>query len=206
MYTGLITDIARVRAIVPGGVTRIEVAFDHPIQGIDLGASIALSGPCFTATELGPDWLAVDASNETVARTTIAGWQVGTRVNFERSLRIGDELGGHLVSGHVDGIAEVADIRPDGDSHRFRFRLPRALGIFVAEKGSITVDGVSLTVNEVADDGDRTVFGVNIIPHTFAHTTFPDRKPGDPVNIEIDMVARYLRRWQDAVDAQAANS
>jgi riboflavin synthase len=157
---------------------------------IAIGASIACSGCCLTATDVGPGWFAADASAETLACTTLGSWQPGARVNLERSLRIGDELGGHIVSGHVDGVGEVLSATPENASTRWRFRVPAALSRFIAAKGSVAVDGVSLTVNEV--DGDT--FGVNIIPHTEAITRFGLLAPGDAVNIEIDMLARYVAR------------
>jgi riboflavin synthase len=145
-------------------------------------------------TETGPDWFAVDVSAETLSKTTLGAWTVGTAVNLERALKVGDELGGHIVSGHVDGVAEVAALRPDGASIRYTIRPPAALARFVAPKGSVALDGVSLTVNEVAADG----FGVNIIPHTRAHTTFSVLKAGDRLNMEIDVLARYVARLLEA--------
>jgi riboflavin synthase len=158
-----------------------------------VGASIACSGCCLTAVQLGGDWFAVDASAETLSKTVLGRARAGSRVNLERSLRMGDELGGHLVAGHVDGVAEVVSAAPENASVRYRFRLPAGLSRFVAVKGSIAIDGISLTVNEV--DGD--VFGVNIIPHTAAVTTFGTLQPGSLVNIEIDMLARYVARLKD---------
>jgi riboflavin synthase len=157
---------------------------------IAVGASIGCSGCCLTAVEIGPDWFAADASAETLGKTTMGRWHVGTRINLERSLRLGDELGGHLVSGHVDGIGEAVSSVSEHGSTRWTFRVPPALARFIAVKGSIAVDGVSLTVNEVTDD----TFGVNIIPHTAAVTGFGLLRPGDAVNIEIDMLARYVAR------------
>ncbi|MEZ5670037.1 MAG: riboflavin synthase [Alphaproteobacteria bacterium] len=195
MYTGIITDIGRVRKIVPGGVTRFEVETAYDTARIALGASIALSGPCFTVVDKGTGWFAVEASRETLDLTTAAAWAVGTRLNLERSLTVGAEMGGHYVTGHVDGTAVVVGREADGDSQRFRFRVAPALGRFIAAKGSVALDGVSLTVNEVEDRRDgTTVFGVNIIPHTLAHTTFADRAEGDRVNVEVDMLARYAAR------------
>jgi riboflavin synthase len=158
-----------------------------------LGASIACSGVCLTVVHLAADAFSVDCSTETVARTTLGGWKPGARINLERSLRIGDELGGHLVAGHVDGVAEVVSATPENASVRWRFRLPEALARFVAPKGSVAIDGVSLTVNEV----DGEVFGVNIIPHTASITTFGTLQPGDRVNIEVDMMARYVARLRE---------
>ncbi len=190
MFTGIITDIGDVRSIVERGDTRIEIHTAYDTHEIELGASIACSGPCLTVVEKGDGWFAIEASAETLSRTTVGAWEVGTKINLERALRVGDELGGHIVSGHVDGMARVAEVRDEGDSTRFVFEAPDGLMPFIAEKGSISLDGVSLTVNEV--DGNR--FGVNIISHTKSHTTFGDRKVGDPVNMEIDMLARYVSR------------
>jgi riboflavin synthase len=194
MFTGIVTALGTVRAIAPlGGSSDMRLAITSPwpdTASIAIGASIGCSGCCLTAVELGPDWFAVDASAETLGRTTLGRWQVGTRVNLERSLRLGDELGGHLVSGHVDGIGHALSSAPEHGSTRWTFRVPPALSRFIAVKGSIAVDGVSLTVNEVTDD----TFGVNIIPHTAAVTGFGSLKPGDAVNIEIDMLARYVAR------------
>jgi len=190
MFTGIITDVGRVRAIVPRGDTRIEIETAYDTATIEIGASIACSGPCLTVVEKGAGWFAVEASAETLSRTTLAGWKTGARVNLERALRVGEELGGHIVSGHVDAVAHVLDTRPEGDSVRFDFEAPEAFKSFVAAKGSIALDGVSLTVNEV--DGNR--FGVNVISHTRACTTFGERAKGDAVNMEIDMLARYVGR------------
>lgn len=204
MYTGIITDVGRVRSIVPGGVTRIEVETAFDTDRIALGASIALSGPCFTVVEKGPGWFAVEASNETIQRTTLGDWVAGSRLNLEQSLKVGDEMGGHYVTGHVDGLATVTAKAQDGASWRFRFSVPAALAGFVAPKGSIALDGVSLTVNEVIDAVDGGAeFGVNIIPHTYTHTTFAERAIGDRVNVEIDMMARYIARL-GAVDGKRA--
>jgi riboflavin synthase len=159
-------------------------------EAIPIGASIACSGCCLTAVAVGADWFAVDASAETLSRTTLGRWRVGGRINLERSLRLGDELGGHLVSGHVDGLGEAVAAAAENASTRWRFRVPDVLARFIATKGSVAVDGVSLTVNEV----DGATFGVNIIPHTAAVTTFGALAPGDAVNIEIDTLARYVAR------------
>lgn len=190
MFTGIITDVGRIRAIEPRGDTRIEIETAYDMGTVDIGASIACSGPCLTVVEKGAGWFAVEASAETLSRTTLGGWTVGTRVNLERALRVGDELGGHIVSGHVDAVARVLDTRPEGDSVRFEFEVPEAFKRFVAAKGSIALDGVSLTVNEVSDNR----FGVNVISHTRSHTTFGERGKGDTVNLEIDMLARYVGR------------
>lgn len=190
MFTGIVSDFARVRAIARGGDTRIEITTSYDLDSVDIGASIACSGPCLTVVEKGADWFAVEASAETLARTTLGGWEVGTAVNLERAMRVGDELGGHIVSGHVDAVAVIVGLEPEGDSVRFRFEIPDAFAIYVAPKGSIAIDGVSLTVNEV--EGNR--FGVNIISHTRAVTTFGSRQIGDSVNVEIDTIARYVAR------------
>lgn len=197
MFTGIITDLGRVRNIVPGGVTRIVLETGYDTAAIAMGASIACNGACLSVVDKGPGWFAVDASAETLARTTLGTWAPGTPVNLERPLKLGDELGGHLVSGHVDGLAEIAARRPDGDSLRFEIRVPASLRHFIAPKGSVTLDGVSLTVNEV--EGER--FGVNIIPVTQRETSFGGLEPGDRVNLEIDMLARYLARLMDRTSA-----
>jgi len=190
MFTGIITDVGRVATIEKRGDTRFTIETRFDMEGVALGASIANNGVCLTVVEKGPGFFRVDASAETLSKTTLAGWQVGTSVNLERSLRLGDELGGHLVYGHVDGVVEVLSVHPEGDSHRWTFRAPEALARYVAPKGSVALDGVSLTVNEV----DGAVFGVNIIPHTSQHTTFGTLKPGDRMNFEVDMLARYVAR------------
>jgi riboflavin synthase len=194
MFTGIVTALGTVRTITPlGGSADMRLALTAPwpdTAAIPLGASIACSGCCLTAVEVGTDWFAADASAETLSRTTLGRWRPGTPVNLERSLRLGDELGGHLVSGHVDGVGEVMSATPEHGSTRFVFRGPAELARFIAVKGSIAVDGVSLTINEVADD----TFGVNVIPHTASVTSFGTLRPGDAVNLEIDMLARYVAR------------
>ena len=194
MFTGIITDIGRVRAIRDTNRDRrfeIETAYD--LATIEIGASISHSGCCLTVVEKGADWFAVEVSGETLSATTLSDWSVGRGVNLERATRAGDELGGHIVSGHVDGVGEVLSVTPEGGSHRLRIRAPRPLHRYIASKGSIGVEGVSLTVNAVEDD----VFGVNIIPHTWDVTTLGGLEPGSRVNLEIDMLARYLARWQE---------
>ena len=200
MFTGIVTDIGRVVAIDRQGDTRLTLSTGYDVGTIDLGASIACNGVCLTVTAKAPGRFSVDASAETLSKTTIGTWQVGTRVNLERSLRLGDELGGHLVFGHVDAVARVVGLEPDGDSQRWRFAVPAGLERFIAQKGSVAVNGVSLTVNTV----DGTEFGVNIIPHTQAETTFGTGRAGeggltvgDLVNLEIDMLARYVARLND---------
>ena len=190
MFTGIITDIGTVRKIEKPGDTRVEIETAYDTQAIELGASIACSGPCLTVVAKGEGWFAIEASAETLDRTSLGGWKVGTRINLERAMCVGDELGGHIVSGHVDGMARILDTRPEGNSVRFDFEAPQDLKAFIAEKGSVALDGVSLTVNAVED----ARFGVNIISHTQAHTTFGERVAGDLVNLEIDMLARYVGR------------
>ena len=194
MFTGIITALGTVREIRPlGGGADMRLVIAAPWPGaasIPIGASIGCSGCCLTAVEVGADWFAADASAETLSKTTLGRWRLGTRVNLERSLRLGDELGGHLVSGHVDAVGEAVLATPENASTRWVFRVPPALARFIAVKGSVAVDGVSLTVNEVTDD----TFGVNIIPHTATVTGFGTLAPGDAVNLEIDMLARYVAR------------
>jgi riboflavin synthase len=190
MFTGIVTDLGRVRAVLPGRDTRFDIETRYDTGTIAVGASIACSGVCLTAIELGKDWFRVQASAETLARSTLGSWRVGTPVNLERSLKLGDELGGHLVAGHVDGVGRLVSMREEGDSVRLVFEAPQALAPGIATKGSVAVDGVSLTVNEVT--GAR--FGVNIIPHTRAVTTLGSLKVGDPVNLELDLIARYVAR------------
>jgi len=190
MFTGIITDVGELRAIRPGGDTTYIIATKLDLSDLTLGASVACSGVCLTVIERGDDWFAVQASAETLARSTLGGWRAGTRINLERALKAGDELGGHLVSGHVDGVGEIVERRPEGDSQRFSVRVPETLAVAIASKGSVALDGVSLTVNEA----QANQFGVNIIPHTLAQTTFGAAKLGDRVNVEIDMLARYVAR------------
>jgi riboflavin synthase len=194
MFTGIVTDVGRVRAVRDTNRDRryeIETGFD--LATIDIGASISHAGCCLTVVEKGADWFAVEVSGESLGLTTLDGLKPGARVNLERAAKVGDEMGGHIVSGHVDGLGEVLSVEPEGGSHRVRIKSPRPLHRLIAPKGSITVEGVSLTVNEVEDD----VFGVNIIPHTWDVTTLGDLKPGAKVNLEIDMLARYLARWRE---------
>jgi riboflavin synthase len=190
MFTGIVTDLGRVRAVVPGAITRFEIATGYDTGGIAHGASIACSGCCLSVIDKGPGWFAVEASAETLGVTTLGSWRPGSPVNLERALRAGDELGGHLVSGHVDGVATVEARRSDGASLRFRLAAPAHLARFIAPKGSVALDGVSLTVNEV----EGRQFGVNIIPITQQLTGFGQLQPDDRVNLEIDLVARYLAR------------
>lgn len=194
MFTGIVTDMGRVSAVERRGDTRFVLETAYDLDSVAMGASICCAGVCLTVVEKGEGRFAVDVSAETLSRSTLGRWQEGTRVNLERSLRMGDELGGHVVSGHVDAVGNVADRRAEGDSVRFDFAAPAALAPYIAEKGSITVDGVSLTVNAVSDTPDGCVFGVNIIPHTQQATTLGGLAKGDPVNLEIDTLARYVAR------------
>ncbi len=195
MFTGIVTHIGRVAAIERSGDTRFTIASDMDMAVVPLGASIANNGVCLTVVARDPGTFAVQASDETLSCTTLGGWREGTLVNLERSLRLGDELGGHLVFGHVDGVAAVVSVSPANESLRFEFEAPKALARFIAVKGSIALDGVSLTVNEVA--GNR--FSINIIPHTQQCTTFGTMKPGQTVNLEVDMLARYVARLSEAL-------
>jgi riboflavin synthase len=194
MFTGIVTDVGRVRSVRETNRDRrfeIETAFD--LSTLDIGASVSHAGCCLTIVEKGDGWFAVEVSGETLDKTTLDNWVEGRRINLERAARVGDELGGHIVSGHVDGVGEVVSVESEGGSHRVRIRVPRPLHRFIAPKGSITVEGVSLTVNEVEDD----VFGVNLIPHTWDVTTLGELKAASRVNLEIDMLARYLARWRE---------
>lgn len=190
MFTGIVTDLGQVRAVKRGGDTRIEVTTGYDTAAIALGASICCSGACLTVIGKGPGWFVVQASAETLAHTTLGAWREGTPVNLERALKAGDELGGHLVAGHVDGVGTVRRRASEGESLRLVFQAPDDLARFIAPKGSLTIDGVSLTVNEV----DGPSFGVNVIPHTQQATTLGGLTPGDRVNLEIDLIARYVAR------------
>ena len=190
MFTGIVTDIGEIRQLDHRGDLRARIGTRYDTRGIDIGASIACSGVCLTVVQLGPDWFEVEISAETLDKTNIGGWSEGDRINLERALKVGDELGGHIVSGHVDGISTIVEMRPEGDSVRYTFEAPKELARFIAPKGSVALDGTSLTVNEV--DGAR--FGVNIIPHTQEVTTWGQSKVGDKVNLEIDTLARYVAR------------
>jgi riboflavin synthase len=193
MFTGIITDIGRIERLEHRGDLRARIATAYDTETIDIGASVACDGVCLTAVALGQGWFDVDISAESVSVTTIQFWQEGQRINLERALKVGDELGGHIVSGHVDGMAEIVGMRPEGDSTRFTFRAPETLAKFIAPKGSVALNGTSLTVNEVAGCD----FGVNIIPHTQQVTTWGAARVGDRVNLEIDTLARYVARLQD---------
>jgi len=193
MFTGIVTDVGKILSVTPGGSKgdrRFVVQTKHDLAPIPMGASIAHSGCCLTVIEKGPDWFAVEASGETLDKTHLGGWKEGTRLNLELSLKLGDELGGHLVYGHVDGMGKIVSMTPEGGSVRFVFEAPPELARFIASKGSVAIDGISLTVNEV--EGNR--FGVNIISHTQAVTTLGQAKVGQSVNLEVDMLARYVAR------------
>ena len=190
MFTGIITDVGRVLKIADRGGRRMTIETRLPLPDIPLGSSIATSGICFSAIDKGDDWFTVEASGATLEVTTAGAWMVGDTVNLERSLRICDELGGHIVFGHVDAVGEILALEPAGESHRLEVRVPRSLAPLIAVKGSIAVDGISLTVNQVGVDR----CAVNVIPHTWRVTNLREREPGDRVNVEVDMLARYVAR------------
>jgi riboflavin synthase len=199
MFTGIITDIGTVRSAEQRGDLRLTIGCAYDLATVDLGASIACSGTCLTVVDKGPDWFAVDVSAETISRTAAGLWREGATLNLERALRLGDELGGHLVTGHVDGVGSVVGTCPEGASLKIGIAVPADLGPTIAAKGSITIDGVSLTVNEVRDADDGTThFAVNIIPHTAQHSTLGAVEAGRQLNLEIDILARYLKRMTDA--------
>jgi riboflavin synthase len=202
MFSGIITDVGRVlrlrRASAAEGGLALTIATAYDTAGIALGASIACSGPCLTVVAVEPGAFSVEASGETLACSTLSDWVEGTQVNLERALRLGDELGGHLVSGHVDGVAQLVSRRPEGESVRFVIEAPAALMPYIAAKGSVALDGVSLTVNEIADNR----FGVNLIPYTLEHTSLGDARPGQRMNLEIDPIARYVARLLSQEDRQ----
>lgn len=195
MFTGIITDVGTVRSAEQRGDRRLVIGCGYDMETIDLGASIACSGACLTVVDKGDDWFAVDLSQETVGRTAADLWREGARLNLERALRLGDELGGHIVTGHIDAVGQVVDLRPEGASQRVGIGVPRAIGPMIADKGSIAVAGVSLTVNDVHDAEDgATHFAVNIIPHTGRETTLGDLVAGQHLNVEVDVLARYIQR------------
>jgi len=194
MFTGIVTDIGIIAALDQQGDLRARITTGYDTAGIDMGASIASDGVCLTVIDLGPDWYDVQISAETVNMTNLGKWAVGRRVNLERALKVGDELGGHIVSGHVDGVAEVVSIKDEGDSTRVQLRAPDDLARFIASKGSVALNGTSLTVNQV----EGNVFGINFIPHTKDFTTWGDVALGDMVNLEIDTLARYVARLAEA--------
>ncbi|WP_333713641.1 riboflavin synthase [Yoonia sp.] len=196
MFTGIVTDIGKVLELEKRGDLRARIGTGYDVGGIDIGASIACDGVCLTVVALGTapqNWFDVEISAESVGLTNIGDWQVGSRINLERALKVGDELGGHIVSGHVDGVAEVIAMKDEGDSTRVSFRAPDALAKFIAPKGSVALNGTSLTVNEV----DGATFGINFIPHTKVATTWGDVAVGDRINLEIDTMARYVARLRD---------
>jgi riboflavin synthase len=193
MFTGIITDMGRIAALEKRGDLRARITTGYDTATIEIGASIACDGVCLTAVALGPDWFDVDISAETVSRTNLDLWAEGRTINLERSLKVGDELGGHIVSGHVDGVAEIVAMSDEGDSTRLTLRAPEALAKYIASKGSVALNGTSLTVNEVAD----CTFGINVIPHTQEVTTWGRAQVGDRVNLEIDTLARYVARLRD---------
>lgn len=202
MFTGIVTDIGIIRSAEQRGDLRLIIGCGYDMAGVAIGASIACSGCCLTVVETGADWFAVDASAETLSKTADGMWAEGRRLNLERALKVGDELGGHLVTGHVDGVGQILTIEPIapdpdepwGATARFHIRAPQGLARFIAAKGSICLDGTSLTVNTVADD----VFTVLLIPHSFAVTTWGQRKAGDPIHVEVDLMARYAARLAEA--------
>lgn len=194
MFTGIVTDVGRIVETRVTGDLRARIATRYDVEGIDIGASIACDGVCLTVVALGPEgWFDVEISAETVSKTNLGGWGAGKRVNLERALKVGDELGGHIVSGHVDGLAEVISVRHEGGSVRVGFRAPEALARFIAPKGSVALNGTSLTVNEVSG----SEFGVNLIPHTQEVTTWGEVAVGDFVNLEVDTMARYVARLRE---------
>lgn len=197
MFTGIITDVGVIESVEQRGDAHVRIGTRYDTATIDLGASIACSGCCLTVVDKGTGWFAVDLSAESLSRTAAQMWNPGRALNLERALKVGDELGGHIVAGHVDGVATVIGIRPEGDSRRIGFAAPKALAPYLASKGSITIDGVSLTVNDVTDQPDGGVhFAVNIIPHTATVTTLGQLDEGQAVNLEIDVLARYLGRME----------
>ena len=193
MFTGIITDLGEIRALEQAGDLRARIGCHYDMKTVDLGASIACNGVCLTVIERGADWFDVQISAESVAKTNISGWALGSVLNLERALRLGDELGGHIVSGHVDGVAQIIEMRDEGCSTRFTFRAPESLARYIAPKGSVALNGTSLTVNEV----DGGTFGVNIIPHTKSVTTWGRAQINDAINLEIDTLARYVARLSD---------
>ena len=194
MFTGIVTDVGTVRSAEQRGDLRLTIGTSYDLDTVDLGASISCSGVCLTVVDKGEDWFAVDVSGETISKTAADRWREGARLNLERALRLGDELGGHIVTGHVDAVADVVGACPEGDSIRIGISVPTELAPMIAPKGSVTLDGVSLTVNEVRDTDGSTHFAVNIIPHTAQHTTLGHLSAGQQLNVEVDVLARYLDR------------
>jgi riboflavin synthase len=201
MFTGIITDVGTILKVEQRGDLRARIGCAYDMETVALGASIACSGVCLTVVDKSAPgtaaWFEVDISAETLSRAAQGSWNTGGRLNLERALKVGDELGGHIVTGHVDGIGEILSVEPEGDSHRIRVKAPAELARYIAPKGSITLDGASLTVNTVEDEAGSVVFSINIIPHTAAMTTFDTMAPGRALNIEIDVLARYLGRMQE---------
>jgi riboflavin synthase len=199
MFTGIVTDVGTVRSAEQRGDLRLVIECGYDVDTVDLGASIACSGVCLTVVDKGPDWFAVDVSGETISKTSRDHWREGAKLNLERALRLGDELGGHIVTGHVDAVADVIGTCPEGDSTRVGLSVPAELAAMIAPKGSITLDGVSLTVNDVRDAEDGSLhFSVNVIPHTAQETTLGDLESGKQLNVEIDVLARYIARMVTA--------
>ena len=197
MFTGIVTDVGTIRDLIQAGDLKARIGTGYAASGIDIGASIACEGVCLTVIARGTDdtgdWFDVEISAETVSKTNLDTWAVGGKLNLERALKVGDELGGHIVSGHVDGVAEVVAMADEGDSTRVQFKVPEELARFIAPKGSVALNGTSLTINEVQGD----IFGVNFIPHTKAVTTWGGVRTGDRINLEVDTMARYVARLQD---------
>jgi riboflavin synthase len=199
MFTGIVTDVGTVRSAEQRGDLRLVIACGYDMETVELGASIACSGACLTVVDKGDDWFAVDVSGETVSKTAVDHWREGARLNLERSLRLGDEIGGHIVTGHVDAVGEVVGVCPEGDSKRVGISVAPALAPMIAAKGSVALDGVSMTVNEVRDAEDGTThFSVNVIPHTAEHTTLGELLQGRQLNVEVDVLARYIDRMLTA--------
>ncbi|MEM1298240.1 MAG: riboflavin synthase [Pseudomonadota bacterium] len=202
MFTGIVREVGRVLAISRPNDTKIRISCSWEPETIEIGASVSCNGACLTVTATGTEgsthWFEIDASDETLSKTTLGDWITGSAINLEPALKLGDELGGHIVSGHVDCVGDITAIRPEAGSHRISIAMPRELGKFVASKGSVTVDGISLTVNEVEDTSDTTTFGVNIIPHTWTVTSLAQAAEGSRVNLEIDLLARYVARLAEA--------
>jgi len=193
LFTGIVSDIGSIRSVDNDNETRVKIATSYDIKSISVGASICCSGVCLTVVEKGTDWFAVEVSEETILKTTLSEWQVGSRINLERSLKMGDEMGGHFVLGHVDGVSQLTDAKLVGESVRMTFEVPEGLKSFIAQKGSVAVDGVSLTINKVKDSH----FTINAIPHTLQMTTMGELQAGDAVNLEIDVLARYVSRLRE---------
>lgn len=199
MFTGIITDVGHIAAVEPRGDLRVTIATHYDTTDLAIGASVACSGVCLTVVAKTPDSFSVDVSGETRNRTAARQWTEGRRLNLERALRVGDELGGHIVTGHVDAVGQVTEITPVGDSTRITIQVPKDMAPYIAEKGSITLDGISLTVNTVSDNQIGAIFSINIIPHTAQWTTIGSVRPGDEINIEIDVLARYLARMRQSL-------